>query len=106
MEQDPIVLFERAADGAAAMAGKVSDVQRGTPTPCTEWDVAALLEHMVGGTGYLLGALGVDHEPVGIDEVSYRASVARCVEELRRPGALERRCMSPAGFEWSIGEAA
>jgi uncharacterized protein (TIGR03086 family) len=61
---------------------------------------------MVGGTGYLLGTLGIDGEAVATDESSYRTAVARCVEAAREPGALERRCMSPAGFEWSIGEAA
>ena len=29
-----------------------------------------------------------------------------CVAALREPGALDRRCMSPAGFEWSVAEAA
>jgi uncharacterized protein (TIGR03086 family) len=56
---------------------------------------------MQGGTGYLLGALGAAPSP---DE-HYGAAVARCVELLREPGALERKCMSPAGFEWSAAEA-
>lgn len=105
MEHDPVVLFERAATDASALAGKVTTRQLGDPTPCREWTVAQLLEHMAGGTSYLLGALGVDHEPPGADANAYRAAVFRCVEELRRPGALERRCMSPAGFEWSLAEA-
>lgn len=32
--------------------------------------------------------------------------MAACVEALRVPGALQQRCMSPAGFEWSVAEAA
>lgn len=106
MEQDPVKLFERAAGNATALAGKVTPAQLGDPTPCRDWSVAQLLEHMGGGTSYLLGALGVDHEPPGTDVEAYREAVARCVEELRQPGALERRCVSPAGFEWSIAEAA
>jgi uncharacterized protein (TIGR03086 family) len=102
VEHDPVLLFERAATTASTLAAQVTDEQRSVPTPCSEWDVAELLEHMRGGTTYLLGAMGLEPSP---DE-SYGAAVARCVEELRRPGALDRRCMSPAGFEWSVGEAA
>lgn len=105
MEHEPVALFERAANGASALAARVTPSQLGAPTPCTEWTVSQLLEHMGGGTSYLLGSLGVEHEPPGADADAYRAAVARCVEELRRPGAIERRCMSPAGFEWSIAEA-
>jgi uncharacterized protein (TIGR03086 family) len=102
---DPMVLFDRSATSAASMAGQVRPDQQHSPTPCTEWDVDALLEHMVAGTGYLLGALGVDAVRVGTDEASYRGAIARCTESLRQPGALDGRCLSPAGFEWSIGEA-
>jgi uncharacterized protein (TIGR03086 family) len=103
---DPIELFERAAAGAVSMAAEVRPAQRRAPTPCRDWDVEALLEHMVGGTGYLLDALGRDAEPVPTDAASYRAAVDRCVEGLRAPGALDARCASPAGFEWSVAEAA
>src|SRR5438552_3350205 len=102
---DPGMLFERAANDAAAMADRVDADQRHAATPCSEWDVEALLAHMVAGTGYLLGALGVEAGPVGTDAASYRRAVSRCVEALQAPGAVDGRCMSPAGFEWSIGEA-
>src|SRR5204863_6936733 len=43
--------------------------------------------------------------PVGTDPESYRQAVSQCVAALRAPGAVDGRCKSPAGFEWSIGEA-
>jgi uncharacterized protein (TIGR03086 family) len=98
---DPVVLFERAAGGAVKMAAQVRPDQLGLATPCAEWDVAALLAHMRGGTGYLLGAVGVDAQP---DE-RYEEAVEHCVHALRTPGALEQKCTSPAGFEWSVAEA-
>jgi uncharacterized protein (TIGR03086 family) len=98
---DPVVLFERAGSGAAAMAAQVRPEQLALATPCTEWDVAALIAHLQAGTGYLLAALGLAAEP-GTD---YGAAVDRCVRALRTPGALERTCVSPAGFEWSVAEA-
>ena len=100
----PMEMFERAASAASGLARSVRPEQMGLSTPCSEWDVAALLEHMSGGPAYLVGALGVDDgavsrwpEPAAIDAV---------VSRLAEPGALERRCMSPAGFEWSVAEAA
>jgi uncharacterized protein (TIGR03086 family) len=98
---DPVELFERAAGGAVAMADGLRPDQMALPTPCTEWDVAALLAHMQGGPGYLLGALGADSGP----DDRYEVAVERCAQALRRPGALECTCMSPAGFEWSVAEA-
>lgn len=109
---DPMTLFERAAASAVSMAGQVRPDQRHAPTPCAEWDVAALLDHMVAGPGYLLAAVGAD--PAGPETAGpetagpdnwYKAAVARSIEALHQPGALDRRCMSPAGFEWSVGEA-
>jgi hypothetical protein len=47
---------QRAATTAAQMAKTVRP-ERSAATPCSEWDVAALLEHMAGGTSYLYGGL-------------------------------------------------
>lgn len=101
---DPIELFTRAATHAAGLARTVTAEQRELATPCAEWNVAALLDHMGGGTAYLLGALGLDAtttQPWPDNTV-----VANVIAALRVPGALERRCQSPAGFEWSVAEAA
>ena len=102
---DPVSLFERAASDACSLVEQVGPAQRHAPTPCREWDVDALLEHMASGPDYLLAALGVDGPPAGTSDASYRAAVVLCVESLREPGALDGRCMSPAGFEWSVAEA-
>ncbi len=100
---DPVEMFERAATRSAALARSVASNQMSAATPCTDWDVAALLDHMAGGPGYLLGALGVEGQSRPWPDASV---VEGCVEALRQPGALERRCLSPAGFEWSVMEAA
>jgi uncharacterized protein (TIGR03086 family) len=95
-------MYERAASSAAAMARQVGDDQRNLSTPCTAWDVSALLEHMSVGAGYLMQASGAPRDgALWPDPVA----VAECVAVLRRPGALERTCMSPAGFEWSLADA-
>lgn len=102
---DPVAMFERAAADAATVVGRVGEVDWHASTPCSEWDVEALVSHMTGGFGYLELALGDAPCAVALDEASYRAAMQRCAQRLRAPGALERRCQSPAGFEWSVAEA-
>ena len=99
-----MMMFERAASAASVLARSVRPEQTALATPCTEWDVAALLEHMAGGPAYLLGALGAE----GVDPGAWPAQsvVDAVVGRLSEPGALDRRCLSPAGFEWSVAEAA
>lgn len=97
-------MFERAATAASGLARSMRPEQMGLATPCSEWDVAALLEHMAGGPGYLLGALEVGVESVG--QWPEPAAIDAVISRLGEPGALDRRCMSPAGFEWSVAEAA
>ncbi|HEX4981464.1 MAG TPA: TIGR03086 family metal-binding protein [Ilumatobacteraceae bacterium] len=104
MAVEPVEMFERAALAASRLAQSVRPDQMGLATPCSEWDVAALLEHMAGGPTYLLGALGIGDADVGVWPEP--AAVDAVVARLREPGALDRRCMSPAGFEWSVAEAA
>jgi uncharacterized protein (TIGR03086 family) len=99
---DPVALFEAAATRAVTLADAVTDEQLPAPTPCSEWDVRALLDHMRGGAHYLLAATG--HPGEGL--ASYRDAVGQCLEALREPGVLERTCTSPLGFEWSVAEAA
>ena len=101
---NPVEMFERASLAASALARSVPSERQSMATPCTAWDVAELLEHMAGGPVYLLTALGADaaESPRWPDQ----QAIEVCLAALREPGALERRCMSPAGFEWSIAEAA
>ena len=99
---DPVAMFEVAASRAVAAAEAVTADQLPGSTPCSEWDVRALLDHMHGGAAYLLAATGRDARP----SATYRQAVEECVAGLRAPGALERRCASPVGLEWSVAEAA
>jgi uncharacterized protein (TIGR03083 family) len=101
---EPIVMFERAAVSAVAKVASVGADQWSAPTPCTEWDVRQLVDHMHGGPAYLLTALG-SAPPAATDEDTHRAAVSSCLAALRQPDALERRCMSPPGFEWTVAEA-
>jgi uncharacterized protein (TIGR03086 family) len=47
--QDPRPLYRRAVAQTEIVVAAVSPAQLGLPTPCTEYDVRALLAHIVGG---------------------------------------------------------
>jgi uncharacterized protein (TIGR03086 family) len=102
---DAVSLLERASEGVAQVLQRVSPAQLGDPTPCTEWDVQALIDHLAGGPVYLLSALGVVAVATPADAATYAAVREQCLEALRRPGNSDVRCVSPLGFEWSVAEA-
>ena len=43
---DPVVLFERATARAATLMAGVTTEQLHGPTPCADWDVQQLIDHM------------------------------------------------------------
>jgi uncharacterized protein (TIGR03086 family) len=104
---DPIDLFARATRHAETVMARVTSDQLAGPTPCSEWTVQALIDHMVGGTDYLLAALaGAQPQPrSGASIEEYRSGVARVLTGLHESGALDRTCQSPMQFEWTVGQA-
>ncbi|AWS49126.1 TIGR03086 family protein [Streptosporangium sp. 'caverna'] len=78
------------------------------PTPCTEWNVRHLVNHMTRGnlsyTHLLHGGTGADFlrlrdiDALGTDPVgAYTRSVQKCAEAFARPGALQRVLDYPLG---------
>ena len=104
---DPIDMYRRATDGAVAVMRTVTPEHLTLPTPCTEWSVQNLIDHMTGSTAYLQAALaGQPPSPPVVSSVSEFADGAAAVlSGLAEPGAFERVCMSPLGFEWTISHA-
>ena len=104
---DTIDAYRRATDGAVRIMTTVAPDQMLLPTPCTEWAVQNLIDHMTGSTGYLRAALAGEPPLPSIastvnDFIEGRTAV---VAGLAEPGALERMCLSPLGFEWTILDA-
>src|SRR5262249_20277900 len=95
-------------DRATAFAGeKVSGVQLddlGSPTPCAEFDVRALLNHMIGGLGMLTTAAsgGTAAIPQG-DQfgddpgAAYEERRRALLSAVRADGALDRDWIMPFG---------
>lgn len=105
---DPVDLYRRAAEGALAVAEGIRPDQLGLATPCDEWTVQDVLDHLVGGTGYLGAAIaGAEpgDPPRATTSDDLRRGIAACLEGLSDPSAMERTATSPLGSEWSVAEA-
>ncbi len=99
VQGDPVDWFRRAlAWGSRAVAGVRADQWNG-PTPCSEWDVRRLVNHMVGNNIWYAGTMrGIDtndgpdqqdllgNDPVG----AYEQSMADAQAAMDTPGCMER----------------
>jgi|SRR5581483_2176603 len=94
---DPIEQLQSVVDEAQRMIGSVRPYERSRRTPCSGWDVSALIYHMIGTCASFTAALqeasgGGDSTPdVGFDlAASYREITDAVMKEWRAPGVLER----------------
>ncbi|OBK43123.1 TIGR03086 family metal-binding protein [Mycobacterium sp. 1081908.1] len=100
----PLLLYRAATDRAVAVVEAVTPDQLEWPTPCSEWSVRQLIDHLVGGAEYLLAA-ATGSEQAALRGAQYRQCVDRVLTALESPGAMERVCVSPLGFDWTVADA-
>jgi uncharacterized protein (TIGR03086 family) len=50
---DPLVAHQRAQDLFAGILANVSPDELGAPTPCSEWTIGDLIEHVIGGNEHV-----------------------------------------------------
>ena len=103
----------RAADVALPVVTKIRADDLSKPTPCTEWDVRELLNHLVATTtkftDFALGSTDAPVTPTG--DLLGADPVAAFEAEVRRSAVawagadLARRCSMPFG-EFTAAEAA
>ncbi len=97
---NPIDLYLSAAQGTRSTLSGVKPEQMNDATPCTEWNVKALMDHIVGGTGFVHSVLaGTEPSaPASGDPVAaYDAGVASVVGAASKPGLLEANLTTPFG---------
>lgn len=106
--QNPVRLFQAATQRCTTAMAAVDAEQLSARTPCEEWSVQQLMDHMAGGPAYLLAA-AEDRTPMPVQGVTaddYRKRVDEALAVLADPAVQARRCVSPLGFEWTVAEAA
>lgn len=99
---DPIERIERAAKNTSPIVHGVKESQYGDPTPCSEFDVKALLNHMIGGLEMLRqAASGEDAQMPEGDQFGadpgkeYDARVATLLDTIKKPGVLDETWKMP-----------
>jgi uncharacterized protein (TIGR03086 family) len=101
---DELVVGHRAAcDGFGRVADAVDAARWANPTPCTEWDARAVVEHVIGFHEFLLlRPLGVRAQRPRDDAAArWRATADALFGALETPGALDDATELPGGGESS-----
>ena len=96
-DTDAVRRIERAIDATGLVVAGVAEGQWANPTPCTEWDARAVLNHTVGGMRIFAAELngtdpGAEHESdwLGADPKGAYAEAAEVDRAAwNRPGALD-----------------
>jgi uncharacterized protein (TIGR03086 family) len=96
----------RACDGFARVAGAVPSEKWDRPTPCSDWDARALVEHVIGFHDFLLlRPLGMRAERPRDDPAArWAATAAALFTALAEPGVLDRATELPGGGQSTPGK--
>jgi uncharacterized protein (TIGR03086 family) len=103
-------MMERVLGQADRIVQKIEPSQMGNATPCTEWSVRDVINHMVGGTtmfaecvengsvaderlGELMGGDNVGDDPKG----AFSAACKRAIATFGKPGAMDQTVKLPFG---------
>ena len=114
-EDGSIAVLERALDQTGRIVAGVRPDQLGLATPCTEWDVRALTNHIVVDLLQFTASVRGDAwerptaEVIGDDPAGdYRRAAAGLLAAWRDEGALDRKIELPGGAqvpaEWRLGQ--
>jgi uncharacterized protein (TIGR03086 family) len=95
---DHLVAHQRAQDTFAHVLVSVTFDQLSSPTPCPEWDVKALIDHVIAGNQRVVQRAGGQVAPLPEDfGAAHRASAKAAQEIFTEPQALTRTYQLPIG---------
>jgi uncharacterized protein (TIGR03086 family) len=97
---DPLAFHRESLAVAQRVVDGIDRSQFELPTPCVEWNVRQVLEHIIGGNRRIAGDPPADGEDVIGDDLSssYAGSAAGSLAAFSSDGAMDRQ------FMLSIGE--
>lgn len=105
-QPDPVAVLEQATTAVQAIVGKVRPEQLDLATPCSEWTVRDVIDHLVKGNAWAVANLesaeGAAARPtasmVGDDPAAaFAASSAAALAAFKAPGARSKMLALPFG---------
>jgi uncharacterized protein (TIGR03086 family) len=113
-DPDPIDRLSRALDQTGVIISRVGPEQATLPTPCSAWDVRALIDHLLHDLRqFTARASGVTPDPEDNDAIGddwtgpYREAADRLLSAWRARGVLDRTVELPMGevpATWILGQ--
>lgn len=109
---DPVAQLERVTRRTKEVASGITQAQANGSTPCSEWNVVDLFNHLIGGLEFTAGCITGnvpdirpseaessyrDETDVAVLVRAYPAAVDRVLELAAVPGALDRTAITPFG---------
>ncbi len=98
MPTDPIKLYQTTVSHAKKVLTTVGSDRMQDPTPCSEWDVKQLLDHIAGAQKALAGMIAgadIGDEGSTTDQIDRAASAI--VKAASAPGGMEKLVQSRQG---------
>ncbi|AGP55372.1 TIGR03086 family metal-binding protein [Streptomyces rapamycinicus] len=105
MSTTPVTAFTEVIDTVAHLVEAVEEQQWSAPTPCVDWNVQQLVDHLVAGQHTFAVVMGARPPLPALDahpapealKQTFRTSAAALVSAFEGPGALERTVRAPIG---------
>ena len=97
---DVLDQFDQVGPLLAGVVGGISPSDLDKPTPCDDFTVRGVLEHMVGGaTAFAAAYRGTDAEPPPVDDVlaGFGPALGDLNAAIHEPGALDPMVAAPFG---------
>ncbi len=95
---NPIDVYEIATRQARSVITGVKPEQMKKPTPCVEWDVAALVRHMINAQANSAGTISGGQVPPGKTPLeSFDAAVSIMLKAVKSPAGLEKKVQGRQG---------
>ena len=95
---DRIQIYDTATSRARSIIAGVKPDQMNKPTPCSEWDVAALVDHIVRAQTGSASTISGSQVAAGTTPLeSFDAAVSAVLAALKSPGGLDKKVQGRQG---------
>ena len=116
---DPVEMFRKTTLRVKEVVAGLEQSQAQDPTPCSEWDVRGLLNHLIGGLEFTAGCIAgsppnirpsdadssyIDEPDVAVLIEAYHTLLDRVLQSGSEPGALDGIVSTPNFGEMPVSQ--